>query len=534
MGICQKKIIQTSNIKQIGPTDLETQITMIKIHHFDKNSQSYLVKDGSDQKEKIMTVVHKINDDQLKFILNITSQNIHKIEKVYQTDSYSIIFQQKPQGLSIFEYCLKQETFDELQAKQLFKQLIQTLKMLNDLKITYNLRSPNQILVTPQGNILLNGIYIKYKKEPFTLQIFNPPETEQLDVEKLNVWNCGILLYILLKGSLPNKYKYLYPYTVKEPQKQILFDPEDPTIPFLQRKLLIEMLNEQPEQRLNYNQILHNQWIIGSSTNVTPRQVINREVVQFDKYLLQCIQLDQYLKEFIETYAHLHIGHDRMLQSFSKFDLNRSKKIQRKDLNYIKQVLKNEALILSILHFSESKTTFVYEECLQQWEQNIIQQKVESLKSCFPNQEVKKSQVINYLQPRKKKYEDGLILSDNSQMITNLTKDIYQFDEFILEVEKGIKEKAKYFIKNQKVFIKSEEIQQEFNQLLNILKSDQEYQSNKIQQNGIKQIQQILGQNIMLNLVLQKEIIDHLEQFEKQDQQKRYKQLLNQMMNKLQ
>ncbi|CAK88311.1 unnamed protein product (macronuclear) [Paramecium tetraurelia] len=534
MGICQKKLIQSSNIKQIGPTDLETQITMIKTHHFDKNTQSYLVKDGCDQKEKIMTVVQKINDDQLKFIMNITIQNIHKIEKVYQTDSYSIIFQSKPQGLSIFEYCLKKESFDELSAKQLFKQLIQTLKMLNDLKITYYLQSPNQILVTPEGNVLLNGIYIKQKKESFTISIFNPPETEQSDIEKLNVWKCGILLYILLKGSLPNKYKYLYPYTVKDLQKQILFDPEDPTIPFLQRKLLIEMLNEQPEQRLNYNQILHNQWIIGNSTNVTPRQVISREIVQFDKYLLQCIQLDQYLKEFIETHTYLNIRHDMLLQSFSKFDLNRSKKIQRKDINYIKQVLKNEALILSILYFSESKTTFVYEECLQQWEQQIRQQKLENLKSCFPNQEVKKSQVVNYLQPKRKKYEDGLILSDNSQMITNLTKDIYQFDEFILEVQKGINEKAKDYVKNQRVFIKSEEIQQEFNQLLNMLKADKEYQSNKIQQNGIKQIQQILGKNTMLNLVLQKEIIDHLEQFEKQDQKKSYKQLLNQMINKLQ
>lgn len=31
MGICQKKIIQSSKIKEIGPTDLETLVTMIKI-----------------------------------------------------------------------------------------------------------------------------------------------------------------------------------------------------------------------------------------------------------------------------------------------------------------------------------------------------------------------------------------------------------------------------------------------------------------------------------------------------------------------
>lgn len=30
MGICQKKLIQSSKIKQIGPTDLETLITIIK------------------------------------------------------------------------------------------------------------------------------------------------------------------------------------------------------------------------------------------------------------------------------------------------------------------------------------------------------------------------------------------------------------------------------------------------------------------------------------------------------------------------
>lgn len=97
----------------------------------------------------------------------------------------------------------------------------------------FSLSSLNQILVTPEGNVLLNGIYIKYKKDTFTLSIFNPPESDELDIEKLNVWKCGILLYILLKGSLPNKFKYLYPYTVKDSKKTILFDPEDPTIPFL-------------------------------------------------------------------------------------------------------------------------------------------------------------------------------------------------------------------------------------------------------------------------------------------------------------
>ncbi|CAD8141487.1 unnamed protein product [Paramecium pentaurelia] len=398
----------------------------------------------------------------------------------------------------------------------------------------FSLQSPNQILVTPEGNVLLTGIYIKYKKEIFTLSIFNPPETEELDIEKLNVWKCGILLYILLKGSLPNKFKYLYPYSVKDSNKSILFDSEDPTIPFLQRKLLIEMLNEQPEQRLTYNQILHNQWLIGNSNNVTPRQVINREIIQFDKYLLQCIQLDQYLKEFIETYTYLNIRHESILQSFSKFDLHKSQKILLKDLNYIKQVLKNEALILSILHFSESKNSFIYEDCLQQWENEIIMLKIENLQPCFPNQEVKKQQVVNYLQPKRKKYEDGLILSDTSQMIMNLTKDIYQFNEFIQEVQKGIKEKIKDQMNNQQVFIKSEEIKQEFNELLNLLKSDQEYQTNKIQLNEIKQIQQILGNNNLLNLVFQKEIVQHLEQFEKQDQQRRYKQLLNKMINKLQ
>lgn len=83
----------------------------------------------------------------------------------------------------------------------------------------FSLYSPNQILVTPEGNVILNGIYIKYKKETFTQSIFNPPETEILDIEKFNVWKCGILLYILLKGSLPYKFKYLYPYTVKDSKK---------------------------------------------------------------------------------------------------------------------------------------------------------------------------------------------------------------------------------------------------------------------------------------------------------------------------
>ncbi|CAD8056235.1 unnamed protein product [Paramecium sonneborni] len=533
MGICQKKI-QSSPIKQIGPTDLENLITMIKIIQFDKLMQTYLVKDRFDQQEKIMTVVQKLSEERLKFILNITSQNIHKIEKVYQTDQYSIIFQLKPQGQTLFEYCCNKDIFDQLQVKQLFKQLIQTLKMLHDLKITYYLQSPNKILVTPEGNILLNGIYLKHKQETFSQSIFNPPESEESDVEKHNIWKCGILLYILLQGTLPNKFKYLYPYTVKESKKSILFDPEDPNIPFLQRKLMVDMLNEQPEERLTYNQVLHNQWIIGNSNNVTPRQVINRETIQFDKYLLQCIQIDQYLEEFIEAFSYLNIRHNSILASFSKFDLHKSQKILYKEINYIKQVLKNEALMLSILIFNESKDQFIYEICIQKWENQMINQMIQNLKACFPNEEVKKSQVVNYLQPKIKKYEDGLILNDTSQMITNLTKDIYQFDELIVEVQNGIKKKIKDKIQEQQIFIKSEEIQQKLDELINMLKYDQDYQQNKSQQNEIIQIQTILGKYSQLNQVYQKEILQHLEEFEKYDKQRKYKQILNQMINKLQ
>lgn len=61
------------------------------------------------------------------------------------------------------------------------------------------------------------------------------------------VWKCGILLLILLTGSLPNKFCYLYPYSVKGLAKDLIFDPENPKITFNARKLISEMLKENPE-----------------------------------------------------------------------------------------------------------------------------------------------------------------------------------------------------------------------------------------------------------------------------------------------
>jgi hypothetical protein len=41
--------------------------------------------------------------------------------------------------------------------------------------------------------------------------LFEPPEGFNNITEKTNVWICGLILLILLKGTLPNKFSHLYP-----------------------------------------------------------------------------------------------------------------------------------------------------------------------------------------------------------------------------------------------------------------------------------------------------------------------------------
>ena len=300
------------------------------------------------------------NGENMRKILYETSlmkklnhPNITKILEVFEDQEYILISMEYINGGNLFSFVKKRRKLSEKIAKFLFKQIILGIKHIHSHNIVHRDIKLENILIDFNNNIKICdfgiGRILNSNKQLLHDKCGTPmymaPEilisNKNIGYEgfPVDIWSSGIALYIMLSGSLPFNFKGENNssindknYNNAELQNNIINN-EPKYIEKISdeaRDLLKKILNKNPNERLNCDQILNHPWLTGNKNANKKYNLFTRiETMMMSK-----------------TYIDYRKGNiDDLKENFSISNLINDYDINNND----KQILKNDTSKSSLL-----------------------------------------------------------------------------------------------------------------------------------------------------------------------------------------
>ena len=239
------------------------------------------------------------NMKKIKYETNLMKKlnhpNITKILELFEDKEYILIIMEYINGGNLFSFLKKHRKVSEKTAKLLYRQIILGIKYMHEQGIVHRDIKLENILIDLNNNIKICdfgiGRVLSSPAQPLFDQCGTPmyiaPEILLCSKEKgykgfpVDIWSSGIVLYILLSGTLPFSFKnssesisesneskideennnsteLQYSIINKEPKKieNISKEAED---------LLKKILKKNPEKRITCEEILNHPWMKGIS-----------------------------------------------------------------------------------------------------------------------------------------------------------------------------------------------------------------------------------------------------------------------------
>ena len=214
----------------------------------------------------------------------LSHPNVTKILEMFDDEDYFLIVMEYINGGNLFSFVKKRRKLSEKKAKFLFKQIILGIQYIHSKNIIHRDIKLENILIDLNNKIKICDFGIGIILEDSHQKIYDKCGTpmymapEILLSSKKNkrgyegppvdIWSCGIALYIMLSGKLPfslkettnneedmeNNLELQYDIINNEPKK---ID----GISELAKDLLKKILNKNPNERLTCDKILEHPWL---------------------------------------------------------------------------------------------------------------------------------------------------------------------------------------------------------------------------------------------------------------------------------
>ena len=243
-------------IKDIG----EGNFGKVKLSKLIATNEKYAIKILNKEKLKTQTKSSSINE--IEILSKLNHPNVIHVEKILEDDiNFYIIMEYCSKG-ELFDYIVKQEKLNEIEAAIFFYQLIIGVEYIHKQKLAHRDLKPENLLLTKNHILKIIDFGLchdfdgtKLLKTKCGSPSYAAPEILRgfpYNGFKSDIWCCGIILYGMLCGYLPFDGD-----NNQEIFKQIVqCNPEYP--PFLENDsidLLTKILNDEPNERITINQI---------------------------------------------------------------------------------------------------------------------------------------------------------------------------------------------------------------------------------------------------------------------------------------
>ena len=339
-----------------------------------------------------------INMDMVKVLYEINlmkklnHQNITKILETFEDDQFYFIIMEYINGGNLFSYVKKRRKLSEKVAKFLFRQIILGIKHIHSNLIVHRDIKLENILIDMNNNIKICdfGIGIILSSENQILHshcgtpVYIAPEIITSTKEKgykgfpVDIYSAGIVLYIMVSGRLPfdespddiceinknedmnkeNEIKLKYGLSKREPKYLENISDE-------LRDLLKGLLNKDPNERLNVEQILNHPWFSNVNSNKiklfskTERQLLYQAYIDYRKRkaseLIETFTLSNLIKDDNKSNENYNCEtKSSLLAPFNSFNYEyfnivnpKNKRDEFVDFNNKKLVIENDLISYS-------------------------------------------------------------------------------------------------------------------------------------------------------------------------------------------
>ena len=223
-------------------------------------------------------------------------KNIIKYFEHFENEKYFFIVMENIAGGNLLSAINKMSKLSEIMAKNIFKQLIETLKYLHNLGIVHRDIKPDNILIDLDNTIKL--IDFGVSKEVKYGQLLNDscgtpafiaPEIlkdSPYDPYMTDIWSSGVLLYVMVSGFFPFRGS-----NESELHSSILSGsyPKIKGISNELNDLIKKMLELNPKKRIKIDNILSHPWL---NTNINPNDTNINLFTNAEKIIYGKLKLD--------------------------------------------------------------------------------------------------------------------------------------------------------------------------------------------------------------------------------------------------
>ena len=248
------------------------------------------------EKERILQEADKTRiEREIKILKNMHHNNIVHLYDIKETPSSLYIIMEYICGKELFDYIISKKHLSELESCTFFQQIISGIEYLGKIRVVHRDLKPENLLLDEQKNIKivdfgLSNIYPN--NELLTTACGSPcyaaPEMINGDPYigiRVDIWSSGIVLFAMLCGYLPfedSNNEILYKKITKGKFKTPKYL-SDCCKDFLHR-----ILNVNPEQRYNIEQIKNHPWfnIINPKINMSEGLLLHIYIVPIDENIL--------------------------------------------------------------------------------------------------------------------------------------------------------------------------------------------------------------------------------------------------------
>lgn len=303
---------------------------------------------------------HNKFEEEIEIVSTIDHPHIIKVFEFYQDDNNYYLITEYLNGGDLFDYVKKTSDFNEKIVCMIIEQILSALYYLHKHKIVHrDLKPENIMLSRPDDPTSLKIIDFGTSKRvdhgakissPIGTRYYMAPEMLKADYDhKVDIWACGVIMYILLVGYPPfngHNDNEIWHNIMTKPVVFYYEDWQNKTPGAI--NLLMLMLNKDPEQRISVPATFMHNWFKRHFDRTMPLN--SKEVLGKLKVLDTSSKLERAIRVYLLHIHDIKQEEDRLKQVFKASDKNHDGML---DLDEINELCIKTNIFLNIRQYIE-------------------------------------------------------------------------------------------------------------------------------------------------------------------------------------
>ncbi|XP_055619401.1 testis-specific serine/threonine-protein kinase 1-like [Toxorhynchites rutilus septentrionalis] len=231
---------------------------------------------------KAKEIAEKFLPRELHVLGRISHSNIIQTHRIMRRGHRVFIFMRLAERGDLLSYIREYGAIPELQSKVWFFQMADAIRYLHHLNIAHRDIKCENVLITRTMNVKLSDFGFArtcmdeigrvVMSETFCgSTAYASPEVvggKAYDPKAADMWSLGVVLFIMLNGTMPFDESNLKKMTKKQLNRQISFEPLVEQVISLEAiRLVRNLLDPNPDDRINIDEVMKTQWEVNAVAN---------------------------------------------------------------------------------------------------------------------------------------------------------------------------------------------------------------------------------------------------------------------------